>query len=238
MNRRLVSAIAAGVLAVLGAVLLITYVNTAEERAMSGMDPIEVLVVSSTIARGTPAEEIAEFVTTEQLPRSAVGPDPVRSLAELSGRVAVSDLQPGEQLLSARFATRQALERFGGIPAPKGYHSVTLALDAPRIVGGTITPGDTVGVFVTLGNQTHLTLHNIVVTRVQGGLGSTQPDEGTSDPDAAPVPDGGAMITMALTAAQAETVVYAAEHGSIWLSIEDPTTPKDGTRIVTSENFY
>lgn len=225
-------------LAVLGAVLLITYVNSADERAMKGMDPIEVMVVSSTIARGTPAEDIAEFVTTEKLPRNAVGPDPVRSLAELSGRVAVTDLQPGEQLLGARFATRQSLERFGGIPAPTGYHSVTISLEAQRIVGGTITPRDTVGVFVTLGDQTHLTLHNIVVTRVQGGLGSTQPDEGTGDPDAAPVPEGGAMITMALTAAQAETVVYAAEHGTIWLSIEDPTVPKDGTRIVTPENFY
>lgn len=238
MNRRLVSAIAAGVLAVLGAVLLITYVNSADQRALSGMDPIEVMVVSAPIPRGTPAEEIAEFVTTDQLPRDAVGPDPVRSLAELSGRVAVSDLQPGEQLLAARFVTRQSLERFGGIPAPKGYHSVTVSLEAQRIVGGTITPGTTVGVFVTLGHETHLRLHNIVVTRVQGGLGTTQPDEGTDDPDAAPVPNGGALITMALTAAQAETVVYAAEHGTIWLSIEDPTTPKDGTRIVTWENFY
>lgn len=238
MSRRLIAGLASGLLALLGAILLITYVNGADKRAMAGMEPVEVLVVSAPITQGTPAEEIAEFITTEQLPRDAIGPDPVRSLAEISGQVAVTGLQPGEQLLHGRFATRQSLERFGGIPAPKGYHSVTVALEAQRIVGGTITPRDTVGVFVTLGDQTHLTLHNIVVTRVQGGLGATQPNVGTDNPDAAPEPDGGALITMALTAAQAETVVYAAEHGTIWLSVEDPTTPKDGTRIVTSENFY
>lgn len=238
MNRRLVSAIAAGVLAILGAVLLVNYVNNADSRAMASMDPIEVLVVSAPIAQGTPAEEIAASVTAEQLPKAAVGPDAVRSLAEVAGRVAATDLQPGEQVLGARFVTRQSLERFGGIPVPEGYHQVTIPLDAPRVVGGTVTAGDTVGVFVTLEDGTHLVLRKILVTRVQGGLGSTQPTEGVENPDAAPVPDGGAMITMALTASQAETVVFAAENGSIWLSIEDPTTPKDGTRVVNPGNFF
>lgn len=238
MNRRLVSAIAAGVLAVLGAVLLVSYVNNADERAMADMDPIEVLVVSAPIAQGTLAAEVAPSVVTERLPRAAVGPDPVRSLAELGGKVAATDLQPGEQLLTGRFATRQSMERFGGIPAPEGYHLVTVSLDAPRIVGGTVTAGDTVGVFITLGEETHLVLHKVVVTRVQGGLGSEQPTGETDNPDAAPVPNGGAMVTMALTARQAETVVFGAEQGSIWISLEDPTVPENGTRIVTPGNVY
>lgn len=238
MNRRLVSAVAAGVLAVLGAVLLISYVNNANERAMADMDPIEVLVVSAPVSQGTPAAELAASVVTERLPRAAVGPDPVRSLADLGAKVAATDLRPGEQLLTGRFVTRQSLERFGGIPAPEGYHSVTVSLDAPRIVGGTVTAGDTVGVFITLGEQTHLVLHKVVVTRVQGGLGSEQPTENSENPDAAPVPDGGAMVTMALTARQAETVVYGAENGTLWLSLEDPTVSENGTRIVTPENVY
>lgn len=239
MTRRLVSAIAAGVLAILGAVLLVSYVNNADSRAMADLDPIEVLVVSAPIAQGTPAEEIAASVTTQSLPRKAVGPNPVRSLAEIAGRVAVTDLQPGEQLLSARFVTRQSLERFGGIPVPDGYHQVTIPLDASRVVGGTVTPGDVVGVFVTLGDgTTHFALRKILVTRVQGGLGATQPEEGAENPDAAPVPEGGAMVTMALTTDQAQTVVFAAEHGTIWLSLEDATTPQDGTGRVDSRNFY
>ena len=120
MTRRLVSAIAAGVLAILGAVLLVSYVNNADSRAMADMDPIEVLVVSAPIPQGTPAEEIAASVTTQRVPRAAVGPNPVRSIAEVAGRVASTDLQPGEQVLNARFVTRQSLERFGGIPVTVG----------------------------------------------------------------------------------------------------------------------
>lgn len=240
MTRRLVSAIAAGVLAILGAVLLVSYVNNADSRAMANMDPIEVLVVSAPIAQGTPAEEIAASVTTQRLPRAAVGPNPVRSLAEVAGRVAVTDLQPGEQLLSARFVTPQSLERFGGIPVPDGFHQVTIALDAPRIVGGTITAGDTVGVFVSTGEgKTRLILRKILVTRVQGGLGATEPDaEGLENPDAAPVPNGGAMITMALTTEQSLTVVHAAKHSNIWLSLEDDSVPNDGTPSIEHRDFY
>lgn len=239
MTRRLVSAIAAGVLAILGAVLLVSYVNNADSRAMADMDPIEVLVVSAPIAQGTPAEEIATLVTTTSLPRKAVGPNPVRSLAEVAGRVAVTDLQPGEQLLAARFVTPQSLERFGGIPVPDGYHQVTIPLDAARVVGGTVTPGDTVGVFVTNGNgATRLILRKILVTRVQGGLGASQPDEGVEDPDAAPEPEGGALITMALTTGQSVDVVNAAEHGTIWLSLEDETVPQDGTPRANYMDFY
>ncbi|WP_314036198.1 RcpC/CpaB family pilus assembly protein [Dietzia sp. CH92] len=239
MTRRLVSAIAAGVLAILGAVLLVGYVNTADSRAMADLDPVDVLVVSAPIAQGTPAEEIATLVTTTSLPRKAVGPDPVRSLAEVSGRVAATDLQPGEQLLGARFVTLQSLERFGGIPVPEGYHQVTIPLDAARVVGGTVTPGDTVGVFVTNGGgSTRLILRKILVTRVQGGLGASQPDEGVEDPDAAPEPEGGALITMALTTEQSLTVVHAAEHFPIWLSLEDDSVPNDGTPSIEYRDFY
>ena len=238
MTRRLVSAIAAGVLAILGAVLLVSYVNNADSRAMADMDPIEVLVVSAPIPQGTPAEEIAASVTTQRVPRAAVGPNPVRSIAEVAGRVASTDLQPGEQVLNARFVTRQSLERFGGIPVPDGYHQVTIPLDASRVVGGTVTPGDTVGVFVTYGDgSTRLILRKILVTRVQGGLGVTQPDEGVENPDAAPEPDGGALITMALTTQQSLTVVHAAEHSRIWLSLEDDSVPNDGTPTIEFRDF-
>lgn len=238
MNRRLVSAVAAGLLAVLGAVLLITYVNSADERAMARLDPVEVMVVSAPIAQGTPAEEIVASVLTEELPRASVGPDPVTSLAELAGQVATTDLQPGEQLLAARFTTPQALVQFGGIPVPEGHHQVTLPLDASRVVGGTITAGDTVGVFLTVDGRTHLILHKILVTRVQGGLSTSQSTEGTEDPDAAPVPDGSSMVTLAVNARDAETLIFGAENGSLWLTLEDPQTPQDGTRLVESGNVY
>lgn len=245
MNRRVIAAVVAAVLAVLGGVLLINYVNSADERAMANLEPATVLVATAPIPRGTPAEDLAPIVTAEEIPSSGVGPGAVRSLAELSGLVAATDLQAGEQLLGARFATPLEMQEFGGIPVPDGLHQVTLPLDSARVVGGTITPGDLVGVFISVGDRTHLALDKILVTRVQGGLspsansnGGEESTAASNDPAAAPVHDGGAMVTLAVNARDAETIVFAAENGSIWLSIAHPDASRDGTRIVDPGNAY
>lgn len=251
MSRRLIAAVAASILALLGAGLLTSYVSSADERAMARIDPVDVLVVAAPIAQGTPAEEIAVSVRTERLPSTAVVPGGVTSLADLTGLVAVTDLQPGEQLLSARFASPESLEPFGGIPVPEGLHQVTIPLDSPQVTGGTVTPGDIVGVFASFEFETpvtHLVLDKILVTRVQGGLTPSAPSTSTADaavdaadsddPAAAPVHEGGAMVTLAVNARDAETIVFAAEHGTIWLSIVDAATSAEGTRIVDPGNVY
>ncbi|WP_295651670.1 Flp pilus assembly protein CpaB [uncultured Dietzia sp.] len=251
MSRRLIAGLAAGLVALLGAVLLITYVNAADERAMANLDPVEVLVASGPIGQGTAAEDLATLVAVEEIPSAAVGPAPVRSLAELEGLVAATDIQPGEQLLAGRFVSPLDMQKFGGIPVPEGLHQVTLPFDSARVVGGTITPGDLVGVFISIDGRTHLALDKILVTRVQGGLtpssAGSPSSNGTDgeasasasdDPSAAPVHEGNAMVTLVVNARDAETLVFAAENGSIWLTIVDPATPTGGTRIVDPGNVY
>ena len=251
MSRRLVAAVAAVVLALLGAVLLITYVSGADERAMAGMEPVDVMVVTAPIPEGTPAEDITASVALEQLPSASVGPGAVTALAELAGLVAVTDLMPGEQVLTGRFGAPEALQPFGGIPAPEGLHQVTVPLDSARVTGGTVEAGDLVGIFASFaGDQpvTHLVLDKILVTRVQGGLtpssaagsagAATDAAAEGEDSAGAPVHEGTAMVTLAVTARDAETIVFAAEHGTIWLSIVDPVATADGTRIVDPGNVY
>ena len=46
------------------------------------------------------------------------------------------------------------------------------------------------------------------------------------------------MVTLAVTAAQAEKIVFAAESGTIWLSNETPDDVKKGTKIITEEGLY
>jgi pilus assembly protein CpaB len=43
------------------------------------------------------------------------------------------------------------------------------------------------------------------------------------------------MITMAVSANDAEQVVFAGEYGHIWLSLENKASTDDGTRIVTEK---
>ncbi len=241
MNRRAVAIVAAVLLAVLGAVVLISYVNNADQRAMADMEPVTVLVATGPIAEGTPTEALGELVAAENIPAAAVGPGAVTDLAELDGLVAVTTLQPGEQILAGRFADPASILRPGEIPAPPDLHQVSIPLAAPRVLGGTLTPGATVGVFISKGNpqnETHLVLHKILVLRVQGGITPPSDAESDADPAAAAMPDGGMIVTLAVNARDAETIVFGAEHGTIWLSVEGPEVPQEGTRIVTPGNVY
>lgn len=242
MNRRLVATVVAVVLALVGAALLASYVSGADRRAMADMDPVEVLVVTEPVFEGTPSEQLGELVDTDTLPAASVGPGAVTDLTELGGLVATTDLEPGEQLLAHRFADPDARTTAGEIPAPPGLHEVSVMLDSPRVMGGTVTPGATVGVFISMGSpeETRLAMHKILVTRVQGA--TPTPQEGTdgaaADADTAPMHEGGMTVTLAVNARDAETIVFAVEHGTIYLSLEDPEAPVDGTRTVNRGNVY
>ncbi|MDD9205591.1 RcpC/CpaB family pilus assembly protein [Georgenia sp. 10Sc9-8] len=244
MSRRLLAAVVAVLLAGLGAVLVFNYVSGAEQRALAGMDPVEVLVVAEPIARGTPGEDLGDLVTIEALPATAVGPGAVSDLGEMAGQVAVTDLHPGEQLLASRFTDPESFAAEAAVEIPEGLHQVSVLLDSQRVLGGNLLPGATVGVFISLTGdepQTHLALHKVLVTKVQGGITAppATPEEGAEEPPAAaPMPEGSVMVTFALSPADAEKVVYAAEYESIWLSIENAEVPETGTRIVTRENVY
>lgn len=51
-------------------------------------------------------------------------------------------------------------------------------------------------------------------------------------------PGGNLLVTFALNAPAAERLVFAAEHGSMWLSLQTDDTTADGTRVQTKETIY
>jgi pilus assembly protein CpaB len=240
--RRLIAVIAAMLLAGVGAVLLLAYVGAADRRAMAGMETVNVLVVEKRVPAGTPAEKLGGLVTAKTLPVKAVATGTVSSLEPIRGRVATTDLQPGEQLLASRFVDPASLVDPDVVKIPKGMQELALALESQRILGGEIKPGATVGVFVSLPKeeerpaQTNLVLHKVLVSRVEGGTASAPPDDKPQNTTA--VPEGSLMVTLALTAPNAEKVVFGAEHGKIWLSLEPANAAVAGTRVVTERNVY
>jgi len=219
MKRRIFAAAAAIVLAAVGAVTLNSYVGSADARAMASLDNVQVLVVAKPILKGTPADTLAREVVTKTIPKVAVVPTAVSDLADLAGLVATADLQPGEQVISSRFADPASLADAQSAPVPPGLQEVSLQLASERALGGNLTPGDTVGVLLTVKEETQLALHSILVSRVQGGLAPVESDTATAD-EPAPLPEASVMVTLAVTAEQAEQVVAASENGSVWLSLE------------------
>ena len=239
MRRRLLAALAALVLAALGAVVLLVYVRGADARALAGVQTVDVLVVDRPVPEGTPGEELAELVRTERLPARAAVPGAVTDLDELAGRVATVDLQPGEQLLAARFAAPEDLSVPGTAAPPEGAAEVSLLLEPQRAVGGRLAAGDTVGVHVSLDGQTDVVLSRVLVTQVQGAPVAVADGEGTDTASSgSAAPSASLMVTLGLRPEAVQAVVFGMEHGTVWLSLEPEGVDTSGTEVLTPANVY
>jgi pilus assembly protein CpaB len=195
------------------------------------------------VPEGTPADELADKVDTELVPAKTAVPGRVADLAHLAGKVATVDLQPGEQLLRSRFGEVDAAGDEDVVPVPPGLQEVSLLLEPQRALGGRLAAGDTVGVVVSIseGAKTHAVIHGVLVTEVKGAPGPVQAGEAEETQAASSgtvVPTQSLLITFAVTAAQAEAVVFGMEHGTVWLTLEPEDADTGGTSVVDSGNIY
>ena len=244
--RRWLTPTIAIVVALLGTVVLVQYVQSAESRALAGEELVAVLVATEDVPRGTAAADLERRVRLEQVPRKMAPAGAVQRLGQLDERVAAVDLVAGEPLIRQRFTVASA----SGVTAGPGMLEVTLALEPARALGGTATPGDVVGVLASFPAvadapaRTELVLDGVLVTRVQvqadGGVTAAFGAGGAEDEDTAPsaaVPDPTrpVMMTLAVPPEAATVLVHAAEHGDVWLAArpdatEPSVTPVGGAR--------
>lgn len=242
MARRLLAALAALLLLAVGSVVLLAYVRGADARALAGVRTVTVLVADQPIPEGTTADQLADLVRTDTVPAKAAVDGRVSDLEALAGQVATVDLLPGEQLLARRFARPDDLQPPGTVEVPEGLQEVSILLEPQRAIGGRLAAGDTVGVFVSLADppSTHIVLHHVLVTQVQGAPAPVDP--ASADPETASAgaaaPSASLMITLAVTAAKAEAVVFGIEHGTVWLSLEPAGAGTSGTDVISPENIY
>jgi len=223
-RQKLIGIVASVALAAIGTGLLVFYVRGAEDRALKGEKTVSLLVVSDSIAKGTKAEDIAGKVRSEKVPVKVAAGGAVGSLSSLAGKVATVDLLPGEQLVSGRFSTSGSV----ATSIAPGMLQVTVSLDMVRAMGGEVREGDTVGVLASFDDPqtTHLVLHKVAVTAVRNQTGAVV----TTNPQGAVSPSG-LFVTLALDAPSVEKVVFAAEHGRLWLSREPTAADESGTKV-------
>jgi pilus assembly protein CpaB len=244
MGKRIIGVVAAVLLAAVGTMSLVGYVRGAEARALAGQETVEVLVLNEEVASDTPAEDLAAVVTRERVPAKVRPADSVESLDELAGMVTAVGLVPGEQLVTTRFATPAQLADSTGVEVPEGMQEVTISLEPQRAVGGQIRPSDSVGLIASfapdvLPYNTKLVIDQLLVTYVQVEQLPSSPVESETD-DASPdlAPTGNLLITLAVDVEQAERIVFAAEHGTIWLTAQNEDTDENGSAIRDPENIY
>jgi len=218
MNKRVIAALAAVLLAAAGVVMLLNYASSAEDRAFDGAALQTVLQVSEPIAANTRAADLAGKVRTVKLPRSAIAKGAARSLEDVAGLSTRTDLEPGEQVMLSRFAESGRSASKSKSAVPKGMQEVTIPLDEARAVAGAVKVGDVVGIVASFNPKegepfSRLILNRAQITRISKGGAAASGEPGSTQ-----------MITVALSARNALRLVNALEFGKVWATKQNANT--------------
>jgi pilus assembly protein CpaB len=246
--------IAALLVAIIGTILLVNYVQNADKRALADTETESVYVVEKTIAAGSGIDKTAGAVVRKEVPRVAVAAGAVTDLNQVGQKVAAVDLMPGEQLLTTRMVDADSFLGPARVQVPTGMQEITLKLPIERVVGGTLTAGDTVGVFLSVEDSavkasgTQLTFHKVLVTAAQFSNGSTatsQEAAATEDSSKGALnskkpasSNGTYLITLARNSADAERIIFATEFGSVYLSKEPTTAVENTSGVVNTGRLF
>jgi len=179
--------------AVIAAIALLVYLNHYRSSVKNSNTPFQVLAAKSLIQRGTSGDVIGSSALYKRtsLPKSQVKTGAFVDPSTLAGKVALTDIYPGQQLTAADFGPSA-----GGL-APhigRAQRAVTISLPSDQQVGAQIGFGSHVDVWVSLRNAEHLMFQNMYVLGVSGG-----------------------NVTLRTNPRQAGVVIFAAQTSKIWL---------------------
>ena len=143
-KRRIVGLVAAMLLALVGTVSLVAYVRSAKDQAVAQEELVDVYVVDEFVPKGADPDTIKSSVDIEQVPARLIQTGAVTNLDAIGDQIAASDLQPGDQLLTARLGLEETVS-----DEITDKVQISTLLEAQRAVGGAIQKGDLVGVYVS-----------------------------------------------------------------------------------------
>jgi pilus assembly protein CpaB len=229
MQSRLLAILVAVAFALVATAAMVVYVNGADRRALRDQEPVLVYVAKANIPAGTTGEDAQNdgLIDRRELPRTAVARDAIRSINQLGGRVAAVDIVIGEQLLSTRWVAGDEVAGRNLLRIPKDHQAVSIALDATRQVSGFVTPGDHVSMVATIeqpGSDDEVSqflVQDLLVLAV-GVTAQSNPAAQGGDRANQNRNQNLSSVTLAVRVQDVTKVVFATEHGSLYLSLLPP----------------
>jgi pilus assembly protein CpaB len=215
--------IVAGVCALVAAAVLLLAMDRYRSNVDTSGNQETVLVASGLIQKGSSGDAVASeqlFKPTSVAVKQASA-GAIADTAQLHGKVAASDIYPGQQLTASDFVPK------GGLTSDlaPSHRAMTISLDQAHGMVGLIHSGDHVDVYAGLDVEhgpraeptLRLLLSNIKVLQAGsssgGGLGGGAGKNSFSD------------ITLDVADTQAGALAYAGENGKVWLALR----PADAT---------
>ncbi len=231
--KRVLPIILAVILAVIAAGIVFFYTRGAEQRVLDEQQPVAVLVTTGTIPVGLPLGDAVAggLVESTQVPSTMAPTGAISAVTpENTALVALTTVNPGQILLTSNFVAE--LPQVEAVPVPDGMIAIAITLGDPQRVGNFVRPGSQVVMFDTYaggeggGTVTRVLLPNVTVIAV----GDATTSSTVTNPDgSAGAQAPSALLTLALTQADAEKVIYASQSGSLYLGLLG-----EGTQIQTS----
>jgi pilus assembly protein CpaB len=224
----------AGACAIVAAGILIFAMQRYRHNVSSEGTPQTVLVASGLIQKGTAGDAIAseQLFKATPVPGKQVSSGAIADTAALQGKVAASDIYPGQQLTAADFTGASGLI---GELAPD-QRAITITVSSARGMIGEVQAGDRVDVYADLESGSgrsqsfvRLLLANVpVLTAPSGaartGIGSANAENQQSN------------VTLKVNASQAGALAFAADNGKIWLVLRpaNATSPHASPTVSVS----
>ena len=237
MRTKIVILVVALALGGLAAVMAARYLTDTRSEIVEKSEPVSVLVAQEDIPRGMSAEELIAdgMIVLEEVPQRYVAAGAVSSERALEGHVLAQPLSAGEQVTKGRFELPSSAGLAYSIPAE--YIALSVPVDEVKGVSGLLKPGDHVSLFAhftdgPMGEPfTQMLVTDTKVLAVGGIIRTsqdTEPAEGEGD-------SGGVLatsrtensepelnvrtVTIAVSPAIAEKIVFAEEEGEVWCAL-------------------
>lgn len=238
MDRRKALLVVAAVIAALGTLLVFLYVRGADNRADERYDAVQVLRVVKPVAAGETVEaaQASGKIESSSVSQKDLLPDALTGIEPVAGKVALTAMYPGEQLISSKFGA--AGTATSALPIPKGKIAISVDVPDPALGAGFLTPGSKVALFMTKGDSyTRLLLPNVQVM----GVGATTVATTTAtDESGAPVaPPASSTLTLAVSQPEAERVLFAkGAGGTLSVGLLNTDSQVSASRGVSESSLF
>jgi pilus assembly protein CpaB len=229
---RLRNALAAGGLALLGALLVVLYVVSYRNDVKKGADLVNVYVAARDIPEGTDGATATggRYLKQESVLRRNVVQGAISSPSQISDLAAAQTIFAGQQVTIRQF--RSAAQQ-GALASISGnLRAITVPGNNNQLLYGIVKDGDHVDVIANIkysikggGNRvaTRIILRNLLVLRAPGSSGGNALNNTTPDANS---------ITFAITDNQAEKLFFATQNTSWWLVLRPVARPTDSPESV------
>jgi pilus assembly protein CpaB len=244
VNRRLLTIVVAFVLAALGSLAVFMYVSAADQRAVRGKRPVDVVVAVKAIPAGTEAARLLPdgYAAVQRFPAASVPDGSLRSIGDGEADLVVgAALRPGELLRKSLLIRKGDSQVF---TIPDGKLAISVVLTDPQEVAGHVRPGAKVAVFLTRrvldarGNpKGELTETRLIMSGVEVLSTGRAPGR-----DKRANADNKNLVTLAVTQLQAEKLAWSSSNGQsaiLYLGLEGGSSElSETTSGVTSFKIF